>query len=85
MKTVFVSHLKISRKYISSIVTLYFTCKTHIEGHSKVMLRSNGSSTSSINKGRRQSMKSKNGGSHREEQTKTKITVLQEESQKKQP
>jgi len=48
-------------------------------------IRSNGSSTSSINKGRRQSMKSKNGGSHREEQTKTKITVLQEESQKKQP
>lgn len=62
-------------------VTLYFTCKTNI-------LRSNGSSTSSINKGRRQSMKSKdrqNAASHREEQSKTKITVLQEESQKKQP
>ena len=41
----------------------------------------------SLNEGRRQSMKSKDrgGGSHREEQTKTKITVVQEESQKKQP
>ena len=43
----------------------------------------------SLNKGRRQSMKSKDrgngGGSHREEQTKTKITVVKEESQKKQP
>ena len=41
----------------------------------------------SLNVGRRQSIKSKDrgGGSHREEQTKTKITVVQEESQKKQP